>query len=105
MHSIVVPSLPAFLTSFSFTASQTPCCPFLPLTPLQSPPVEYLSYKSADISFLPFPIGDKPLYRVKCTAGTFVEDKNSNQWYYRSSRGTVARNVPDLFYNGRDHVF
>ena len=37
MHSIVMPSSPAFLTIFSFIASPTPCCPFLPLTMLQSP--------------------------------------------------------------------
>ena len=37
MHSIVIPSSPAFFTVSSFIASPTPCCPFLPLTPLQSP--------------------------------------------------------------------
>ena len=37
MHSIVMPSSPAFLTISSFIASPIPCCPFLPLTMLQSP--------------------------------------------------------------------
>ena len=38
MHSIAMPSLPASLTIFSSIAtSPTPCCAFLPLTPLQSP--------------------------------------------------------------------
>ena len=37
MHSIVMPSSPAFSTISSFIANPTPCCPFLPLTPLQSP--------------------------------------------------------------------
>ena len=36
MHSITIPSSPAFLTISSFIASPTPCCPFLPLTMLQS---------------------------------------------------------------------
>ena len=37
MHSIARPSSPAFLTISSLIASPTPCCPFLPLTMLQSP--------------------------------------------------------------------
>ena len=37
MHSIAMPFSPAYLTISSFIASPTPCCPFLPLTPLQSP--------------------------------------------------------------------
>ena len=37
MHSIVMPSLPAFLTISFCIASPTLCCPFLPLTMLQSP--------------------------------------------------------------------
>ena len=37
MHSITMLSVPAFLTTSSFTASPTLCCPFLHLTPLQSP--------------------------------------------------------------------
>ena len=34
MHSIAMPSSPAFLTISSFIASPTACCPFLPLTML-----------------------------------------------------------------------
>ena len=34
MHSIAMPSSPAFLTISSFIASPTPCCPFLPFTML-----------------------------------------------------------------------
>ena len=37
MHSIAMPSSPAFLTISYFIASPNPCCPFLPLSPLQSP--------------------------------------------------------------------
>ena len=37
MHSIAMPSSPAFLTVSFFIASPTSCCPFLPLTMLQSP--------------------------------------------------------------------
>ena len=37
MHSIAMPSSPAFLTISTFIASPTPCCLFLPLTMLQSP--------------------------------------------------------------------
>ena len=37
MHSTAMPSPPAFLTISSFIASPTLCCPFLPLTMLQSP--------------------------------------------------------------------
>ena len=37
MHSIVMSSSPVFLPISSFIACPTPCCPFLPLTPLQSP--------------------------------------------------------------------
>ena len=37
MHSTAMPSPPAFLTISSFITSPTLCCPFLPLTMLQSP--------------------------------------------------------------------
>ena len=52
MHSIVMPSLAAFLTIFSFIPSPTPCCTFLPLTPLQSP-LKKTRYPDATISEVP----------------------------------------------------
>ena len=52
MHSIVIPSLPAFLTIPFFIASPTQCCPFLPLTPLQSP-LKKARYPDAAISEVP----------------------------------------------------
>ena len=51
MHSIVMPSLPAFLAIFSFIANPTPCCHFLPLTMLQSP-LKKIRYP-AEISEVP----------------------------------------------------
>lgn len=83
--------------------------------------VDSLSYKSVEITLLPClpcfflrqSIGDKALYYSGNTAIEFlllqtinctVGDKNSNQWYYRSSRSTVARNFPCLFYKSRDGV-
>ena len=50
MHSIVMLSSPAFLTTFSFIASPTPCCPFL--TMLQSP-LKKTRYPDAEISEVP----------------------------------------------------
>ena len=52
MHSIVMPSSPAFLTTFSFIASPTPCYPFLPLTMLQ-PPLKKTRYPDAKIPEVP----------------------------------------------------
>ena len=52
MHSIVMPSSPPFLTISFFIASPTPCCPFLPLTPLQSP-LKKTRYPDATISDVP----------------------------------------------------
>ena len=49
MHSIAMPSSPAFLTIPSFIASPTPCCSFLPLTMLQSP-LKKTRYPDAEIS-------------------------------------------------------
>ena len=49
MQSIAMVSLPAFLTISSFIASPTPCCPFLPLIPLQSP-LKKTRYPDATIS-------------------------------------------------------
>ena len=52
MHSIVMPPSPAILTIFFFIASPTPCCPFWPLTPLQSP-LRKMRYPDAEISKVP----------------------------------------------------
>ena len=52
MHSIVMPSSPVFLTISSSVASLTPCCPFLPLTMLQSP-LKKTRYPDAKISEVP----------------------------------------------------
>ena len=52
MHSIAMPSSPTFLTISSFITSPTPCCPFLPLTPLQSP-LKKTRYPDATISEVP----------------------------------------------------
>ena len=52
MHSIVIPFSPAFLTMFSLIASPTPCRPFLPLAPLQSP-LRQMRYSDAEISEVP----------------------------------------------------
>ena len=52
MHSIVVPFSPAFLTISSFIASPTPCCPFLPLTMVQSP-LKKTRYPDAEILEVP----------------------------------------------------
>ena len=49
MHSIAMPSSPAFLTISSFIASPTPCCPLLPLTMLQSP-LKKTRYQDAETS-------------------------------------------------------
>ena len=54
MHSIALPSSPAFQTISSFIASPTPCCPFLPLTMLQSPQKK-TRYPDAEISNVSFP--------------------------------------------------
>ena len=65
MHSIAMPSSPAFLTIFSFITSLTSCCPFLPLIPLQSP-LKKTRYPDATIYEVPFllvscsPITSKP---------------------------------------------
>ena len=48
MHAVVMPFSPAFLTIFSFIASPTPCCPFLPLAMLQSP-LKKMRYPDAEI--------------------------------------------------------
>ena len=53
MHSIVMPSSPAFLTISYFIASPTPCCPFLPLTMVQSRLIK-TRYPDAEISGVPF---------------------------------------------------
>ena len=52
MHSIAMPSSPASLTISSFIARPTPCCPFLPLTMLQSP-LKRTRYPEAEISEVP----------------------------------------------------
>ena len=49
MHSIAIPSSPAFLTISSFITRPTPCCPFLPLTMLQSS-LKKTRYPDAEIS-------------------------------------------------------
>ena len=49
MNSIVMPSSPGFLTISSFIASPTPCCPFMPLTMLQSS-LKNTRYPDAEIS-------------------------------------------------------
>ena len=49
MHSIAIPSSPAFLTIPSFITRPTPCCPSLPLTMLQSP-LKKTRYPDAEIS-------------------------------------------------------
>ena len=67
MHLIAMPSLPVFLTiSSPFIASPTPCCPFLPLIPLQLP-LKKTRYPGATISEVPSllvscsPITSEPL--------------------------------------------
>ena len=52
MHSVAMPSSPAFLSISSFITSLTPCCPFLPFTPLQSP-LKKMRYPDATISEVP----------------------------------------------------
>ena len=52
MHSIAIPSSPAFLTISCFIASPTPCCYFLPLTMLQSL-LKKTRYSYAEISKVP----------------------------------------------------
>ena len=52
MHSIVMPSSPAFLTISSYIVSPTPCCPFLPLTMAQSS-LKKTRYPDAEISEVP----------------------------------------------------
>ena len=52
MHSIAITSSSAFLTISSFIASPTPCCPFLPRTPPQSP-LQKTHYPDATISEVP----------------------------------------------------
>ena len=52
MHSIVMPSSSAFLTTPSFIASPTLCCPFLPLTMIQSP-LKKTRYPDAEMSEVP----------------------------------------------------
>ena len=52
MHSIAMPCSPAFLTISFFIASPTPCCPFFPLAPLQSP-LKKTRYLDAEISEVP----------------------------------------------------
>ena len=52
MHSIAMPSSLAVLTISSFITSPPPCCPFLPLVPLQSP-LEKTRYPDATSSEIP----------------------------------------------------
>ena len=54
VHPIVMSSSPAFLTISSFIASPTTCCPFLPLTMVQSPlkKTRYLDAESSEIPSL-----------------------------------------------------
>ena len=52
MYSVAMPSSPAFLTISSFIASPTPCCPFPPLTMLQSR-LKKTRYPDAEISEVP----------------------------------------------------
>ena len=52
IHSIAMPSSPAFLTISSFIACSAPCCPFLPFALLQSP-LENTPYPDATISEVP----------------------------------------------------
>ena len=70
MHSIVMPSSPAFLAISSFIASPTPCCPFL-LTMLQSPLKKNAVFRCRNFgSSVPFGLLQSDDVTTLCSTGS-----------------------------------